>query len=168
MKYKSFSYWLVVFGVTWGQIILISSAIREPTAHNLTLMLAIQTSGLYTLILYLLRGYWMPWLIKRPLSNAVWLGIFNAASIETLFWGIQKMLGATDVAAHPNLLVDLALTMPWYAGLGARRGDHRKTPAGQRWNGLARLAGSVHAAGMAGALHNLCHNYDVDYGRELE
>ncbi len=117
MKEKPFSYWLVVFGVTWGQIILISSAIREPTAHNLTLMLAIQTSGLYALILYLLRGYWMPWVVKRPLANACWVGIFNAAFIETLFWGIQKILGVTDVAAHPNLLVDLALTMPWYAGM---------------------------------------------------
>ncbi len=45
------------------------------------------------------------------------MGIFNAAFIETLFWGIQKILGVTDVAAHPNLLVDLALTMPWYAGM---------------------------------------------------
>ena len=43
--------------------------------------------------------------------------IFNAAFIETLFWGIQKILGATDVAAHPNLLIDLGLTMPWYAGM---------------------------------------------------
>ena len=117
MKYKSFSYWLVVFGVTWGQIILISSAVREPTAHNLTLMLAIQASGLYTLIIYTSQGLWMPWLVKRPLSNACWLGIFNAAFVETLFWGIQKVLGATDVAAHPNLLIDLALTMPWYAGM---------------------------------------------------
>jgi hypothetical protein len=117
VKYKPFSFWLVVFGVTWGQIILISSAIREPTAHNLTLMLAIQASGLYTLIVYSLRGWWMPWLVKRPVPNACWLGIFNAAFIETLFWGIQKILGATDVAAHPNLLVDLALTMPWYAGM---------------------------------------------------
>ena len=117
MKDKPFAYWLVVFGVTWGQIILISSAVREPTAHNLTLMLAIQASGLYTLILYSLRGLWMPWLVKRPLPDACLLGIFNAAFIETLFWGIQKILGATDVAAHPNLLVDLGLTMPWYAGM---------------------------------------------------
>jgi hypothetical protein len=117
VKYKSFAYWLVVFGVTWGQIILISSAIREPTAHNLTLMLAIQASGLYTLILYSMRSYWMPWLAKRPQYFACWLGIFNAAFIETLFWGIQNLLGATDVAAHPNLLIDLALTMPWYAGM---------------------------------------------------
>jgi len=117
VKYKPFSFWLVVFGVTWGQIILIASAIREPTAHNLTLMLAIQTSGLYTLVLYSLRGFWKPWLVKRPLINACWLGIFNAAFVETLFWGIQKMLGVTDVAAHPNLFIDLALTMPWYIGM---------------------------------------------------
>jgi hypothetical protein len=57
VKYKPFTYWLVIFGVTWGQIILVSSAIREPTAHNLTLMLAIQASGLYTIILYSLRGF---------------------------------------------------------------------------------------------------------------
>jgi hypothetical protein len=59
----------------------------------------------------------MPWLVKRPFSNACWLGIFKLAFIETLFWGTQKMLGATDVAAHPNLLIDLALTMAWYAGM---------------------------------------------------
>jgi len=80
-------------------------------------MLGIQSSGLYTLILYTLRGHWMPWLSKRPFRNACWLGIFNAAFNEMLYWGIQGVLGATDVAAHPNLLIDLALTMPWYAGM---------------------------------------------------
>jgi hypothetical protein len=150
VKDKPFSFWLVLFGVTWGQIILVSSAIREPTAHNLTLMLAIQVSGLYTLILSSLRGFWMPWLIKQPRRNACWLGIFNAAFIETIFWGFQKILGAADVAAHPNLLVDLALTMPWYVGMVVLfvRVQHRRNFSPT----AVLLMGALYEAGADGVL----------------
>jgi len=45
------------------------------------------------------------------------LGIFNAAVIETVFLVMEKLMGAEGVAAHPNLLIDLVMTLPWYAML---------------------------------------------------
>lgn len=42
------------------------------------------------------------------------LGIFNAAVIETIFLAFEKITGAEGIAAHPNLLIDLLITMPWY------------------------------------------------------
>jgi hypothetical protein len=59
----------------------------------------------------------MPRFTARPFRGAVLVGIFNAAVIETLFLVIEKLFGAQGIAAHPNLLIDLALTMPWYIGM---------------------------------------------------
>jgi hypothetical protein len=78
------------------------------------LFASILGSGLYTLFLWLTRSLWLPRLENRPLRNATWLGIFNASVIETLFLIMESAFGAEGIAAHPNLLIDLLLTMPWY------------------------------------------------------
>jgi hypothetical protein len=93
---------------------LLFGAIKDPTPKALTVMIAIPASGLYTVLLYVARRLWLPWLVRRPVRNAVLLGIFNAGVVETVFLVVEKFMGATGVAAHPNLLADLAITMPWY------------------------------------------------------
>lgn len=110
---------LVIFGLLWGSLALIAVAISEPTPKNLTYLFAIPSAGLYTLALYLARRFWLPWLSRHPVRNATLLGIINAAVIETEFLGFQVLFGAEGVAAHPNLLMDLLITMPWYVGMVA-------------------------------------------------
>lgn len=95
--------WLVIFGLILGLLMLMAAAISEPTAENLTSLLAIPGSGLYTLALYLTRRWWLPLLARHPLRNAMLLGIANAAVIETLFWLAERLMGATGVAASDNL-----------------------------------------------------------------
>jgi hypothetical protein len=68
-------------------------------------------------MLYLTRGYWLKKLSGKPVRNAILLGSFNAAAIETLFLVTEKACGASGVAAHPNILIDLLITMPWYIGM---------------------------------------------------
>jgi len=109
--------WLKIFvivGAIWGMIVLIIATFTEPTPENLTLFFSITGSGMYTYLLYRTRDRWMPHLADKPLRNAILLGIFNAAVIEALFLVIEKLFGASGVAAHPNLLIDLVITMPWY------------------------------------------------------
>ncbi len=108
---------VVVVGVIWGLFALALAAIAEPTPENWTLLVSIAASGLYTIGLYLTRRIWLPRLARRPLRNAILLGIFNAAVIETVFLAVEKLMGAEGVAAHPNLLIDLVMTLPWYAML---------------------------------------------------
>ncbi len=105
---------LVILGILWGLVILIIVAILEPTPESLTIIVSIFASGFYTLFLYFTRFLWLRWLARRPLLSAALLGIFNAAVVETVFWFFEKVFGAEGVAAHPNLIVDLAITMPWY------------------------------------------------------
>lgn len=106
---------VVIIGVAWGLAALVFGTIREPTPKALAVMVAIPASGLYTLVLYGTRRLWAPRLARRrPVRNAILLGVFNAAVVETFFLVMEKITGATGVAAHPNLLVDLAITMPWY------------------------------------------------------
>jgi hypothetical protein len=108
---------IVIIGSTWGLIVLVFATFAEPTLENLTLFFSITGSGLYTYILYRKRDRWKLHLADHPLRNAILLGIFNALAIETLFLVIEKIFGASGVAAHPNLLIDLAITMPWYIGM---------------------------------------------------
>jgi hypothetical protein len=117
LKRLSWPRWLVLLGLLWGLGVLIARTVGEPTPENLTYLLAIPSSGLYTVLLYLTRRFWQPWLAGRPVRNAALLGIANAAIVETLFLVAEKLMGAQGIAAHPNLLIDLLVTMPWYIGV---------------------------------------------------
>ncbi|MGD2162438.1 MAG: hypothetical protein PVG02_08365 [Anaerolineales bacterium] len=114
---QRFPIWLIKFGIPWALFTLTIATVSEPTAENITLFIAILSSGLYTLLLRLTRPLWLYKLSSEPLRNAALLGIFNAALIETLFLLVEKICGAEGVAAHPNLLIDLLLTMPWYTAM---------------------------------------------------
>jgi hypothetical protein len=106
--------WIVGLGTVWGLVVAIIASISDPTPENFTLTASVWFAGLYTLGFYFTRHWWLPQLARRPLRNAVILGAFNAAVIEAEFLFFEKLFGAEGVAAHPDLLFDLILTMPWY------------------------------------------------------
>jgi hypothetical protein len=108
---------LVGIGTLWGILILLISIVIEPTPENFTLGFSIIFSGLYTWFIWLSRGKWLPGLRKKSRRNAILLGSLNAAVIETLFLLFEKIFGASGIAAHPNLIIDLVMTMPWYVGM---------------------------------------------------
>jgi hypothetical protein len=85
------------------------------TPENLTLLFSILSSGGYTVVLYATRRSWLPVLAHHPLRNALLLGVLNAAVVETIFLTFEHLFGAQGIAAHPNLILDLLVTMPWYA-----------------------------------------------------
>lgn len=148
--------WLVGAGIGWGLIVVVVSAFSDPTPENKTLAVSIWTAGLYTLVLRLLRGWWLPLVIKNPLRNAALLGILNAAVIETEFLIFQKVFGAEGVAAHPNLLVDLLVTMPWYSTMVltfvAVQHRHRFSTASVLFLGGIYEIGGDGVAGQVGEL----------------
>ena len=106
-----------MWGGLWGLAVLIFSVAMDPTPENFTLAVSITLSGLYTWLLFLTRDLWIQNLARKPVQNAIILGSLNAAVIETLFLVVEKAFGATGVAAHPNLLIDLLITMPWYISM---------------------------------------------------
>ena len=145
--------WLVVAGTAWAQVALAISLASDPTPRNLTLVISIEASGAYTLLLYLARRFWLPRLARRPVAAATALGIMNAALVEALFLAVQTALGAEGVAAHGNLFMDWLLTMPWYAGMvwifvRVQRRERYSAAAVLLW-GAAYEAG---ADGMVGGL----------------
>lgn len=113
-KAKRWWAWIVALGTSWGLLLMVISIIVDPTPENWTLAFSVWTAGIYTLTLYLTKKLWLPRLQQHPLRNAVILGAFNAAVIETEFLVFEKIFGAQGVAAHPNLFMDLLITMPWY------------------------------------------------------
>ena len=110
--------WIVRIGLVWAAILIVlMGAQAGASPEDRTLAISISLSGLYTLLLYRTRPRWLPRLANHPLRNAMILGSVNAAIIETLFLVVEKIMGAEGVAAHPNLIMDLLLTMPWYIGM---------------------------------------------------
>jgi hypothetical protein len=105
---------LLAVGLLLAMASLVYMAAHEQSAKSVALLAAVPASGLYTAALYATRRLWLPRLARRPVRNAVLLGVFNAAAVETLFLVMEKVTGAQHVAANPNLLVDLLITMPWY------------------------------------------------------
>jgi hypothetical protein len=108
---------IVFWGCIWGSAVLILIIFLDPTPENFTLGVSILLSGLYTWLLFLTREHWIKDLVQKPIRNAILIGSLNAAVIETLFLVVEKAFGAAGVAAHPNLALDLLITMPWYVGL---------------------------------------------------
>ena len=109
--------WVIIVGLLWGQFVLLIGTVKNPTPNNLTTFSAIETAGLYTLLLFLTRRAWLPILAKRPAFRAIMFGIFNAALIEAEFWAFERLFGGSGIAASSNLLLDWLLTMPWYIGM---------------------------------------------------
>ncbi|MGD0706962.1 MAG: hypothetical protein ABSA51_00765 [Anaerolineaceae bacterium] len=109
--------WVLVAGLLWGQFVLAIGIHKNPTPNNLTTFSAIEAAGFYTLILFLTRRWWLPFLSRRPALCAPALGIFNAALIEAEFWTFERIFGGSGVAASSNLFLDWLLTMPWYIGM---------------------------------------------------
>ena len=109
--------WVILAGLLWGQFILAVGTFKNPTPNNLTTFCAIETAGLYTLLLFLTRRWWLPILAKHPAFRAIVFGIFNAALIEAEFWAFERLFGGSGIAASSNLLLDWLLTMPWYIGM---------------------------------------------------
>lgn len=101
-------------GTAWGLFVILIAAIGEPTPESFALAASVWWAGLYTIALRATRRWWLPRLSRHQLRNAMMLGAFNAVVIETEFLVFEKIFGAEGIAAHPNLLVDLILTMPWY------------------------------------------------------
>jgi len=109
--------WVALLGVAWGQSSLIIGTLGSPAPESVAQAVAIETSGLLTIAYVLAFRLWAPRLLAHPRRNAALLGIVNAAIVETIFLACQVAFGVEGIAAHPNLLVGLALRMPWYAGL---------------------------------------------------
>ena len=144
---------VVLWGSIWGIGILILALILEPTPENFTLAVSITLSGLYTWLLYLTRDRWIKNWIGKPIRNAILLGSINAAVIEILFLVVERIFGASGVAAHHNLFLDLLITMPWYIALVWAfvqiQKSHRFSPA------FVLLLGAVYEMGADGIIGGL-------------
>lgn len=109
--------WMLIAGIVWAVFILTAGALSDQDAETYTYLVAIVGSGLYTVLLAWTRGLWMPLFTRRPYRGAIILSSLNAAVIETWFLVVERAFGAEGIAAHPNLLLDLIITMPWYIGM---------------------------------------------------
>ncbi len=121
LNLKSDSPWprrIALVGLIWAVFLAVLTVVNvDASPEDQTTGISILLSGVYTLLLYQTRSRWLPRLASHPLRNAMILGSVNAALIEILFWGVEKIVGAHGVAASPHLIVDLLMTMPWYVGM---------------------------------------------------
>jgi hypothetical protein len=105
---------LVVAAAAWGCGWLLLLALQVPTADAFARIVAVAGAGAWTVLLYLLRRLWLPLARRRPVRVATGLGIAGGAVVETLLWAAQHTYRVQGLATHDELLIALAIAMPWY------------------------------------------------------
>lgn len=82
-----------------------------------------RTVAISYFICLFISGMFLIFMKKRkiPLSlqknlgfKFIFFGSLGAVFVEVLFWLVEIVVGSHGVAAHPNIFIDLAVTMPWY------------------------------------------------------
>jgi hypothetical protein len=107
---------ILTFFMIWLLFILSLWLFQSGYREFLT-AIAVIMSGLSTVIFWLMRDK-LKDLINRwdisPKKKFIIIGSLGAAYIETIFWIVEKIGNFEGLAAHPNLFIDLIITMPWY------------------------------------------------------
>ncbi len=109
--YILFIIWLLFVLNLW----LFQSGIQEVLTA-----IAIIISGFSTLLFWVFRNKFKKLINKwdsSPKTKFILIGSVCAIYIETVFWVVEKIAGFEGLAAHPNLLIDLLITMPWYVAM---------------------------------------------------
>lgn len=73
--------------------------------------------GISTLLFWLFRDPVTGFFARIKISSRrrfILVGGLGALWAEFVFWLFEKVFGVIGVAAHPDLLIDFAVTMPWY------------------------------------------------------
>ena len=106
-----FSIWLLVI-----MFLCLIWAIGE-NVNDRTVSISTLFSGLSTFVFWCYRKK-IASVIKRWSATSrtkfILIGSFGAVWIEFIFWLLEKIFGAVGVAASPNFILDLIVTMPWY------------------------------------------------------
>lgn len=107
---------ILTFFMIWLLFILSLWLFQSGYREFLT-AIAVIMSGLSTVIFWLIRDK-LKDLINRwditPKKKFIIIGSLGAVYIETIFWIVEKIGNFEGLAAHPNLFIDLIITMPWY------------------------------------------------------
>ena len=109
----------LVFFVIWLLLILNLWLFQSGYQEFLT-AIAIIISGCSTILFWLFRNKIKELINKwdiSPKAKFILIGSLCAIYIETVFWVVEKIAGYEGLAAHPNLLIDLLITMPWYVAM---------------------------------------------------
>ncbi|MHB1001084.1 MAG: hypothetical protein ACYC27_17715 [Armatimonadota bacterium] len=113
--------------------------------------------------LYLIRNRLSDLSTRIGRREGLWfvlIGSMGVIWVETLFWAAEKLLGAHGVAAHPNLLIDLLVTMPWYISmLAVLQWSQRK--ANFKWTTVAFLGG-IYDIGADGIVSQLLSGKHIE------
>ena len=109
----------IIFFIIWLLFILNLWLFQSGYREFFT-AIAVIISGCSTLIFWLFREKFKNlinnWDIT-PKKKFIIIGSLCAIYIETIFWIVESIAGFEGLAAHPNLLIDLSLTMPWYVAM---------------------------------------------------
>jgi hypothetical protein len=109
---------LVIVGLVYGLVISILGTAANPSAENLTMLMAIIFSGCYSLLLFLSRKLWVPSISgENAHRNAAIFAIANAFFISFMVklcaQLIQSFTTGESTISSSNLLV----TIPWLTGI---------------------------------------------------
>ncbi|NMC47201.1 MAG: hypothetical protein GYA52_10295 [Chloroflexi bacterium] len=109
---------LVFIGIIYGIIISLLGAAANATGENIAIFFALILCGGYTLALYFTRRLWIPPLTREHAwRNAGWIAFANAVLVKAAILFLEQILQSSTATTGLPALLNLLLTLPWYAGL---------------------------------------------------
>jgi hypothetical protein len=148
---KKWAWRVVVLILVIGGLLQVVALFQEPEARAVAL--GYFASGA-TIVFAWLNRRKLQQLGRSRISGDgrrfILIGSLGAVWVETAFWAAEKLTGAVGVAASPNLLIDLLVTMPWYVSMLAILWIVYRRHA-YHWTTVA-LLGGVYELGADGIL----------------
>jgi hypothetical protein len=109
---------LVFIGITYGITISFLGAAANATGENIAIFFALILCGGYTLALYFTHRLWIPPLSgEHAVRNAGWIAFANALLVKATILFLEQILQSSTATTGMPALLNLLLTLPWYAGL---------------------------------------------------
>lgn len=152
---KKFLYFIIILLIIFFGILILGNLING-VPKDKTIAVGYFSALFYTFIFgFLLRRKLQQFFSKFNNKELVFvvIGSIGAIFIETVIWSVQTYLKTKDAAIHPNLIVDLVMTMPFYSLLCYFVAKW-VIKYSFSWPTIA-LAGGIYEAGADGFVGNL-------------
>ncbi len=109
---------LVLIGILFGLVISILGAAYNTTIENLTMLMSILFSGIYSLLLFFSRKYWVPFVTgENVVKNTTIFAVANTLFIIFIGKLNEQLVETSSSSVSMSSNFNLLTSIPWLVGI---------------------------------------------------